>query len=228
MEGKTFERELPRGYKLGDVIDAAHGKFAIKLLILSFLMLIVAVGLLALPFLLDPSRSISYEYLIGDESSLYFFGGCMLSIVYTILHELVHGAVYKKHTGEKLTYGFALTCAYCGVPKIFTYRRTAIAAVLAPFVLFTVLLIPVLAICYFCSIGLYLAAGLVFALHFSGCSGDLYVAYLFATKYKDDRILMNDTGPRMAFFVPADSEEFDETTVSFLEQKKADEAKKKS
>ena len=52
MEGKTFERELPRGYKLGDVIDAAHGKFAIKLLILSFLMLIVAVGLLALPFLL--------------------------------------------------------------------------------------------------------------------------------------------------------------------------------
>jgi hypothetical protein len=41
-------------------------------------------------------------------------------------------------------------------------------------------------------------------------------------------VLTNDTGPRSAFFVPTDSEEFDEATVSFLEQKKAEEAKKKN
>lgn len=228
MEGKTFERELPKGYKLGDVIDATHGKFATKLLVASSLLLIVSIGFLALPFLLDPSRSISYEYLTGEECSLYFFGGCMLSIVYTILHELVHGAVYKKYTGEKLTYGLALTCAYCGVPKIFVYRKPAVVAAIAPFILFTIVLIPVLAICYFYSIGLYVAIGVLFALHFSGCAGDLYVTFLFATKYKDNRVLTNDTGPRSAFFIPTDAEEFDEATISFLEQKKAEEAKKKN
>ena len=228
MEGKTFERELPKGYKLEEVIDATHGKFAAKFVISSSLMLIVVLGFLALPFLLDSSRSISYEYLISEECSLYFFGGCMLSIVYTILHELVHGAVYKKYTGEKLTYGLALTCAYCGVPKIFVYRKPAIAAAIAPFVLFTIVLIPVLAICYFYSTGFYIAIGVLFALHFSGCAGDLYATFLFATKYKDNCVLMNDTGPRSAFFVPTDAEEFDEATVSFLEQKKAEEAKKKN
>ena len=217
MEGKTFERELPKGYKVCDIVDATHGKYAVILTILSVLPLLVAIGLLTLPFLLDPKRSISYEYLIGDESRLYFVIGFILVIVYIALHELVHGAVYKKYTGEKLTYGFAITCAYCGVPKIFTYRK---AAVLAPFVFFSVLLIPVLAVCYFHSVGLYIIFGSVFAMHLSGCSGDLYVTYLFLTKYKDDRALMNDTGPRMAFFVPADAEEFDEATVSFLEQKK--------
>ena len=228
MEKKTFERELPKGYKVCDVIDAAHGKYAVILTLLSIVPLVVAIGLLILPFLLDPSRSISYEYLISDESRLYFVIGFVLIIVYIVLHELVHGAVYKKHTGEKLTYGFAITCAYCGVPKIFTYRKTAIAAVLAPFVFFSVLLIPVLAVCYFHSVGLYIIFGAVFAMHLSGCAGDLYVTYLFLTKYKDDRTLMNDTGPRMAFFVPTDAEEFDEATVSFLEQKKAEEAKKKN
>ena len=228
MEKKTFERELPKGYKVCDVIDAAHGKYAVILTLLSIVPLVFAIGLLILPFLLDPSRRIDLEYLISDEARICFAIGFVLIIVYTILHELVHGAVYKKHTGEKLTYGFALTCAYCGVPKIFTYRKTALAAVLAPFIFFNVLLLPTLVVCYFYSIELYIIFGAVFAMHLSGCAGDLYVTYLFLTKYKDDRTLMNDTGPRMAFFVPADAEEFDGATVSFLEQKKAEEAKKKN
>ena len=226
MEKKTFERELPKGYKVCDIVDAAHGKHAITLTLLSIVPLVVAVVLLILPFVLDPNKGISY--LINENTANSFYVAAILIIAYLVIHELVHGVVYKKHTGEKLTYGFALTCAYCGVPKIFTYRKTALAAVLAPFIFFNVLLIPAIVVSYFFSPQAYIVFGMLLAMHLSGCSGDLYVTYLFLTKYKDDRALMNDTGPRMAFFVPTDAEEFDEATVSFLEQKKAEEAKKKN
>ena len=224
MKEKNFERDLPQGYKVGDVIDASKGKFAVILTVLSVIPLFIAVGLLYLPFILDPN-SVRLDIRLGENRLPYYAIALALTVAYVILHELVHGAVYKMHTGEKLTYGFALTCAYCGVPKIFTYRKTAIAAVLAPFALFSLILVPALVVCYFFNAGLYLALGIVFAMHLSGCSGDLYVAFLFATKYKDNRTLMNDTGPKMAFFVPTDAEEFDEATASFLKQKKIEELK---
>lgn len=224
MKEKNFERDLPQGYKVGDVIDASQGKFAVILTVLSVIPLFIAIGLLYLPFILDPN-SVRLDLQVGEDRLPYYAIALALTVAYVILHELVHGAVYKRHTGEKLTYGFALTCAYCGVPKIFTYRKTAIAAVLAPFILFTLILVPALIACYFFHAGLYLALGIVFAMHLSGCSGDLYVAFLFATKYKDDRTLMNDTGPKMAFFVPTDAEEFDEATASFLKQKRIEELK---
>ena len=222
MEGKTFERELPRGYKVGAVLDASRGKFAVVLTILSLIPLVVAIALLALPFILV-QRSVDIGEELGIYGILDYFLGMLLTVGYIVLHELVHGAVYKKHTGEKLTYGFTFTCAYCGVPRIFTYRRTALAAVLAPFLLFSLILIPVLAVCYFVSTGLYVAFGVVFVMHLSGCSGDLFVALLFAFKYKDDRVLMNDNGPRLAFFVPTDDETRDPATETFLAMKKAEE-----
>ena len=224
MKEKNFERDLPQGYKVSDVIDASQGRFAVILTVLSVIPLFIAVGLLYLPFILDPN-SIRLDIRLGENRLPYYAIALALTVAYVILHELVHGAVYKMHTGEKLTYGFALTCAYCGVPKIFTYRKTAIAAVLAPFALFSLILVPALVVCYFFNAGLYLALGIVFAMHLSGCSGDLYVAFLFATKYKDNRTLMNDTGPKMAFFVPTDAEEFDEATASFLKQKRIEELK---
>lgn len=226
MNGKTFERDLPQGYKVDDVLYAEKGRFARMLTALYIISLFVAVGLLYLPFLLDPS-SVRLDVRVGEDRLPYYVVALVLTVVYVILHELVHGAVYKKCTGEKLTYGFAPTCAYCGVPKIFTYRKTAILAVLAPFVIFTVILVPALIACYFFNAGLYLALGIVFAMHLSDCSGDLYVAFLFAIKYKNNRTLMNNTGPKMAFFVPTDDEELDEDTARFLEEKKATETRRK-
>lgn len=226
MNGKTFERYLPQGYKVDDVLYAEKGKFARMLTVLYIISLFIAIGLLYLPFLLD-SNSVRLDVRVGEDRLPYYVVALVLTVAYVILHELAHGAVYKMHTGEKLTYGFAQTCAYCGVPKIFTYRKTAIAAVLAPFIVFTLILIPALVACYFLHAGLYLALGIVFAMHLLGCSGDLYVAFMFATKYKDNRTLMNDTGSKMAFFVPTDDEELDEDTARFLEEKKAKETRRK-
>ncbi len=222
MEGKSFERELPQGYRLASVMDAAKGKFAVIFTLISLVFLIVAVGALTLPFILDPKPIDDFLYGYG-----YFMIGLLSSFVYIVLHELVHGAAYKKLTGEKLTYGFTFTCAYCGVPRIFTYRKTALIAVLAPFVLFTVLLIPALAVAYNVSVGLYIVLAVVFAMHFQGCSGDLYVTCLLLFKYRDGRTLMNDTGPRMALFVPDETllGKEDEKTAGFIADMKAEQAK---
>lgn len=206
MEGKTFERELPKGYKIATVMDASKGRFAVVLTLISLLFLIVAVAAMALPFVFEPEDIDDLPYL-----SVSFLLGMVASFVYIVLHELVHGAAYKRLTGEKLTYGFTFTCAYCGVPKIFTYRRTALIAVLAPFVLFSLILIPALVVAYYVSFGLYLALGVLFAMHFSGCSGDVYVAALLLFKYKDARVLMNDTGPKMALLVPCESPSNEDT-----------------
>ena len=200
MEGKTFERELPSGYRIATVMDASKGSFAVVFTLISFLFLIIGIAAVALPFAFAPTDTDVTLILPGA-----ILMGMIVFFVYIVLHELVHGAAYKRLTREKLTYGFTLTCAYCGVPKIFTYRRTALIAVLAPFVLFTLILIPALIFAYHVSFALYMVLGFVFAMHFSGCSGDVYVAALLLFKYRDSRVLMNDTGPRMALFVPCES-----------------------
>lgn len=206
MEGKTFERELPKGYRLATVMDASKGRFAVVFTLISLLFLIFAIAALSLPFIFEPADVDDLPYMSGA-----LLLGMIASFAYIVLHELVHGVAYKRLTKEKLTYGFTLTCAYCGVPRIFTYRRTALIAVLAPFVLFTLILIPALVFAYYVSFGLYVVLGVVFAMHFSGCSGDVYVAALLLFKYRDGRVLMNDTGPRMALLVPCESPSDEDT-----------------
>ena len=123
-------------------------------------------------------------------------------IGYIVLHELVHGIAYKIQTGEKLTFGISWSCAFCGVPNIYTYRRTAIVAVVSPFTIFTLLFIPILILLYCFSPLYYLLAAFIFGLHLGGCSGDLYVLYLLAVKFKDKKTLMRDTGPEQFFYIP--------------------------
>ena len=223
MEGKSFERELPRGYRLATVMDASKGKFAVVFTLISLVFLVVAIVALALPFVINSKPTDDFLY-----GSVYYMAGILASFLYIVLHELVHGAAYKKLTGEKLTYGFTFTCAYCGVPRIFTYRKTALIAVLAPFVIFTALFIPALVIAYNVSIGLYIVLAVVFAMHFQGCSGDLYVACLLLFKYRDEETLMNDTGPRLAIFVPDETlgDAEDEKTAEFIEKMQAEQSLK--
>lgn len=202
LKEQNFERELPAGYKQAMYINAKNAKFGIifNLIALAVLAIVMAVAFLFLE--LGGKLSIDIlkmEYTQLVVAYLIFFGAM---IGYIVLHELVHGIAYKALTGEKLTFGMSWSCAFCGVPHIFTYRRTAIIAVVAPFAVFTVLFIPVLILLYFFSPLYYVIATFVFGLHLGGCSGDLYVLILFATKYKDPTTLMRDTGPEQYFYIP--------------------------
>ncbi len=199
---KTFEKELPEGYKQVYYLNAKDTKVGLIMNLVAFLVLGVVMGLAAIPLIVN-QVNLWAILMTGDPLLLLIMGVFFVAmIVYIILHELVHGAVYKAMTREKLSFGLSWSCAFCGVPEIYTYRKTALSSVVAPLIVFTVLLLPLTAWMYFVHPIAYLAAAFLFGMHLGGCSGDIYVAYLFLFKYKDSRVLMRDTGPEQYMFVP--------------------------
>ncbi|MBO5305493.1 MAG: DUF3267 domain-containing protein [Clostridia bacterium] len=206
LKEQNFERELPAGYKRAMYINAKAAKFG---LIFNLIALVVLALVMVAAFLSLRLGSKSLDILEMESSRLiaaYLI--FMVSMIgYIVLHELVHGIAYKALTGEKLTFGMSWSCAFCGVPHIFTYRRIAIIAVISPFAVFTLLLIPILAVLYFFSPLYYLIFAFIFGLHLGGCSGDLYVLYLLTVKFKDPNTLMRDTGPEQFFYISDEKSE---------------------
>lgn len=187
---KNYETELPEGYEEIRVIDATDKKTMVWLNIATFV-ITLAIIFWAF-FAIKPIQNSD-----GFHSRSWFIFALIL-IVYIVLHELVHGAAYKLTTGRKLTFGLTLSVAYCGVPDIYVYRKTALISLLAPFTVFTVLfglgvlLMQMPTEKFLCAV--------LFAFHFGGCSGDLYDTVLFLFQMKDPAILMRDTGPRQEFY----------------------------
>ena len=196
---ENYYRELPEGYKEARVVDAKSKKTSTVFTLSSFVLTV----LILLPILLTfgSLKALFEEY--GRKTMLLadlVFVMCMLS--YIVLHELLHGAAYKALTHQKLTFGFTLTVAFCGVPDVYTSRKTALIALLAPFVTFTVIFIPLLVWLHGVNMVFYAFAGILFAIHFGGCIGDLYMTALLLFRYKDPRTLMNDTGPKQTIYLP--------------------------
>lgn len=195
LKEQNFERDLPSGYKQALYINAKKAKFGIifNLIALVVLVIVMVVAILSLRF----SGKLSFDILKIEYTQLIvayliFFASM---IGYIVLHELVHGIAYKTLTGERLTFGISWSCAFCGAPHIFTYRKTAIISVISPFAVFTFLFIPILVLLYCFSPLYYLIAAFVFGLHLGGCSGDLYVLYLLTAKFKDKKRLCATRDP---------------------------------
>jgi len=197
MEGKNFERSLPSGYREIVHLNAKDPKLGLILnfiaLAVAFVVMAIAVAAFLIFGAVKPMVSLPYYWVTG------IFAVSIL--VYLVLHELTHGAVYRAMTGEKLTFGISWSCAFCGVPNIYTYRRTAWWAVVAPLAVFSAILIPLTVLLYFVNPYLFFMSALVFGLHLGGCSGDIYVLILLA-KHKDPKLLMRDTGPEQFLYVP--------------------------
>ncbi len=192
MEGRDYELELPAGYESALTIDATNKKIALWLNLAALIPLI--------PALLLALRMIGNAGAVIPMQKMLLFIGAML--LYIVLHELVHGAAYRVLTRRKLSFGLKLTCAYCGVPDIYCYRRTALISLLAPFTVFTII---------FASLALFLDDTILRAfsvvllgMHLGGCSGDLYDTWLYLTRFRDPLTLMRDTGPAQTFYVKAE------------------------
>ena len=201
VKEQNFERELPAGYRQAKYINAKDVKFGIIFNLIA--MAVFALVMVCAAVLLAIGGKLKVEALKLDGLQFIIAYLVLFASVfgYIILHELVHGIAYKRLTGEKLTFGISWSCAFCGVPHIFTYRKAALVAVVSPFAFFTLLLIPLLAVLYFISPLYYLIVAIVFGLHLGGCSGDLYVLYLLTFKFKGAKTLMRDTGPEQFFYV---------------------------
>lgn len=203
---KYYETELPEGYIAAKVVDAKDKKTVILMNI--FNLIIVAALFVAIWFAVFKGESFatSVERLLVDEAwktivrSVVFI---VLLFGYIVLHELVHGIVYKAFTKQKLTFGLTISVAYCGVPNIYVYRTAALCALLAPFVVFSIVFaVPMFFLKEYADI---MICGALLAFHVGGCVGDLYDTFLYAFVFRDSTTLMRDTGPKQTFFVLKDS-----------------------
>ena len=186
----NFYKELPENAKVVKTIDAKNKKTMLIFNLVAILIMVASI----LPIVIFKDFTLKdidpTEMLIG--LLIYLVG----TVIYIILHELTHGVVYKTMTKEKLTFGLTLSCAFCGVPNIYVTKKTALLSILAPFVVYTVILLPLIIILPANMINLALV--LIFGTHTSGCVGDLYGTFVLL-KLKGN-ILMNDTGPKQTFY----------------------------
>ena len=199
---KNYELELPQGYVPAKTIDAKSDK---KIMFLFTLVSgLVTVGAVVVAWLcLGLTANNWMDKLVVDGDTYwhnFVFIGAMSA--YVILHELTHGVVYKAMTKQKLTFGLTLTVAYCGVPNIYVYRKTALCALLAPFLVF----LPIFTVLPFLMTEPIdvLWCALLWGMHVGGCVGDLYCTILYLTKFRNPLTLLRDTGPKQTFYVPAE------------------------
>lgn len=191
----TIYRDLPDHYESYFKIDMQENKKEfIMLNILSILAIIPFIfGLAIIGVSFTVSNPI--HLLIGLLS--FFFG----SIIYIILHELVHAFFFKLKNKIKVTYKFHGFAASASAPGNYFQKGHYLIISLAPFMLFNIIFITSL---FFLNGGAFFIAYLLFMVHFSGCSGDLYVFFRLFRKPKD--ILVEDYGIGMRIFKPIDEQ----------------------
>lgn len=200
MKRPTYESTLPEGYVQVRHINAKDFKFGLIFNLIAIAALAVVMAIAIVPLGLRDNVSHTSTPLLP----LAFLAALFL---YIVLHELVHGAVYKALTHQKLTFGMSWSCAFCGVPNVYTYRRTALLALVAPLTVFTLILVPLTVVLYAVNPMYYLASAFILGMHLGGCSGDIYVTGLLLFKYRSPRILMRDTGPEQFMFAPTEEQQ---------------------
>lgn len=189
----NYYKELPAGYHAVREIDAVgNKKFAVGMNLAALPLMLVS-GAAAWLLRFSGKRLVLDNLMSLGAACMAFCAGML---VYLVLHELTHGLVYKLLTGGKLRFGLSWSCAWCGVPDVYVTRRTALAALLAPLVLYSVVFILLLELS---ADWLAVAWLLMFAVHIGGCVGDLYCAWLLLFRLRGD-VLMRDTGPKQSFY----------------------------
>lgn len=202
MNNRNFETQLPEGYKEALHIDAKNAKTGIIMNLVSLIILGIVMAIAYVPIKLNNvDLWVSFASENPVEAMIVMSVFFITMLAYVVMHELVHGIAYKCLTGEKLTFGISWSCAFCGVPHIYSYRKTAIISSAAPLVLFSLIFGAVTVALYFASPMYYLLSAVILGLHLGGCSGDMYII-LMLLKYNNPKVLMRDTGPEQFIYVP--------------------------
>jgi len=185
---------IPEDYQEVFSIDFLKDKkklIFVNLLSLSFLFPVILVYYLIITY---TSKVLIVEGTITEPWKLFAFVISM--ILYIIIHELIHAIFFKLATKEKVKFGFHGIYASASVPGVYFYKKPYLIAGLAPAVIMSIVfIIPGF---FLDGIDLLLLT-LIFAVHFSGCTGDFYVSFKLL-KYSSDT-LIEDTGTGMKFFI---------------------------
>lgn len=193
----NYYKELPPHFREDYCIDATKGRIGIYLNLIAIGIAIVVGAAVYIP--IYGFRPFNNEDIKPLYAAIAVWIWALGLCVYLIVHELTHGICYKLLTKQKLKFGLTLTVAYCGLKEGYVNKKTALIAVLAPFVVHSIWMI--IAIILITEPIISIAVIMLFALHFGGCCGDLWVAFLLIFKYRKQQVLMCDDGPKQQFFV---------------------------
>jgi hypothetical protein len=115
-------------------------------------------------------------------------------IIYTVLHELVHGAAMKICGTKKIKYGFTGNYAYAGSDDYYD-KGAYIFIALAPVVLWGIVLAVT---CVFVPESWFWVAYMIQIMNLSGAAGDLFVTVKFSGMPRD--IIVRDHGVGMIVY----------------------------
>ena len=191
---KNYYKELPENFKEDFVIDAKSKKTSIILTLISM-------GLLAAVFALIFFTKFYGTGIIYNEDnfSVFWLGAFVGIFAYVILHELTHGLFYYLFTKQKLTFGLTLFVAYCGLKEGYVNKTVSLVSSLAPFVIHSIWML--LLIILLPASPWLLVLSFIFALHFGGCCGDIYVTGILLFRYNKKLVLVRDNGYKQSFYI---------------------------
>lgn len=192
IKNKKYCSELPNGYSEIYSIDLQKDKktaLFVNIFALILMVIFAIIGTLIVPI----------SYILDNEESLVVLLLKMMialvgTIMYAILHELVHGITMKYYGVKKVKYGFTGLYAFAGCDEFFT-KKPYIVIALAPIVVWGVILTVV---CCFVPKSWFWVAYLIQIINLSGASGDLYVTWKLRHFSKD--ILVKDVGTNMKVY----------------------------
>lgn len=176
--------KLPPTYKEILAIDLQKNKklaLEVNAIAVGIILVLAAVGHLLVPIV---------TLFHGWNLAILLVG----TVVYPVLHELVHGVCMKYFGSQTVKYGFTGLYAYAGSQDYFEKRAYLIIA-MAPVVVWGIVLLFISAVVdiqYFWGIYFIQIANL------SGAAGDLYVTHRFSKLPGD--ILIQDTGVSMVVY----------------------------
>lgn len=189
MENYT---KLPNGYSEIFNVDLQNDKK--KALLVNGISLLIMIPMFVIGVFIAPNKLL---FIFESEIAGSFpkLGVVIVgTIVYMVLHELVHGICMKHFSGAKPHYGYTGLYAYAGSEAYFNKRDYIIIA-LAPVIVWGIVLLVLNCVLptewFWCVYFIQIC-------NISGASGDIYVTCKFS-KMPDD-ILVHDSGVAMQVY----------------------------
>ena len=182
-------KQLPAGYREIKRIDLMSNRK--EMIWVNVLALGIMCGMIALGFLICPPFT---KLLLGLQTILNIILLLACTMLYMILHELVHGILMKAYSGVKPRYGFTGLYAYAGSDALFSRRQYLIIA-FAPVVLLGIIL-SVLNVQFYESWFWFFY--IIQIVNISGAAGDIYVGTQIVRS--QNVVLIRDTGTGMTLY----------------------------
>ena len=190
MKGMNIKDLEKEGYKEVEKIDLVNNKK--EAMLVNILGIVIVVVMMAfIPLMIKAGFVRSYR----DNLLLSLIVFSVSLILYIPLHEIVHGAVLKCYTDEKLSFGWKFVYAYCGSKEAVVKRGEYYFVALAPLMVFSFVFIILMALNPSLSFVWYLME----IMNVSGSIGDIYVSVKLQKK-REKNILITDSETDMSFW----------------------------